>query len=162
MAERRGPLRLEDLGKPLAQLDQAGVQGIPQRIRLVSQIYARVADDLLRAQGSSLAAFTVLANLQLNPGASGTVLAELTAQTPQGLSAMVGSLQRDGLLERRSAGGRRLAHDLTEQGADLVDRCRLVLAALHERAFAEFDEHRLARMADDLTAFAEGLLRERE
>ncbi|MHA6804369.1 MarR family winged helix-turn-helix transcriptional regulator [Salinifilum ghardaiensis] len=161
MAERKGPLRLEDFDKLLAQSDLAGAGHIPLRLRLVSQIYARVADDLLRSAGTSLAAFTVLASLQLHPGASGAALADLTAQTPQGISAMAASLERDGLLERRSTDGRRLSHHLTSRGEEVVEQCRDLLTGLHERAFAEFDEDRVARMVEDLRSFAEGLLRER-
>ena len=76
--------------------------------------------------GLTLPQFSVLTMLAAYPGASGADVARLSLLTPQTVSVIVGNLERMGALHRthHATHGRVLQIDLTDDGRQLLARCR--------------------------------------
>jgi DNA-binding MarR family transcriptional regulator len=151
----------EEFRKLFEQPDPAHVGNIPVRLRLLSQIYARVADEALSELGLTLSRYTVLAALSSHPGISGAALADLTSQAPQSLNGMVVSLLEVGLVHRKQAVGRAKLHYLTPQGITVAHEAQAALTDLHRRAFSAFDRQRIERLVNDLADLSASFLQER-
>jgi DNA-binding MarR family transcriptional regulator len=162
MSGSRWTIGPEEFRKLFEQPDPAHVGNIPIRLRLLSQIYARVADEALAELGLTLSRYTVLAALGSHPGISGAALADLTSQTPQSLNGMVVSLLEGGLVHRKQAVGRAKLHYLTPQGTAVVNEAQATLTDLHQRAFSTFDRQRIEHLANDLEALSASFLRARQ
>lgn len=161
MSSARWTIGPEEFRKLFEQPDPANSGNIPIRLRLLSQIYGRVADEALSELGLTLSRYTVLAALSTHPGISGAALADLTSQTPQSLNGMVVGLLEGGLVYREQALGRAKLHYLTSRGAVVVDEAQTVLTDLHRRAFSAFDSQRIERLVQDLADLSASFLQER-
>jgi DNA-binding MarR family transcriptional regulator len=118
-------------------------------------------DAELRRQGLSLRHFSALGHLAHQPGLSYSELARRDGITTQSMQSTLLQLQEMGAVERRTAPGRGRTADLqvTEEGQELLNRCRAVLNAIDERLRDAVGADQVDRMADAtlkaLTAFSE-------
>ncbi|MFF1252808.1 MarR family winged helix-turn-helix transcriptional regulator [Pseudarthrobacter sp. NPDC058329] len=161
MSGSRWTIGPEEFRKLFERPDPAQVANIPVRLRLLTQIYGRVADEALAGFGLTLSRYTVLDALSSHPGISGAGLADLTSQTPQSLNGMVASLLDGGLVHRKQAVGRAKLHYLTPQGTAVVNEAQVALTDLHRRTFSAFDSQRIERLVKDLEDLSASFLLER-
>ncbi len=95
------PVRLEELGRAVKQLQYRHERGLDAR---------------LRAAGTSLAQWDALRAIGARPNSSAHALAELTFQSDQSFGALAGRLLERGLIERTAGPGRAIRHHLTAKG----------------------------------------------
>ena len=107
-------------------------------------------EEVLRPLGVTLHQYTALSILERREGLSSAQLARRHYVTPQAMHQLVASMERNGLIERRSdeANRRILRAWLTEHGAEVLRACHDVVDGLE------------ARMLSALT-YAEAVLFER-
>ena len=101
--------------------------------RAVKQVqwrHHRAFDARMRAVGSTIVQWDVLRALERQPDASAHDLALATFQSDQSLGVMMRSMEGKGLVERSSAGGRRLEHRITADGARILEHGHAVAAEL--------------------------------
>lgn len=80
----------------------------------------RAMDAALRPLGTSLVQWDALRAIARFPGASGHALALATFQSDQSWGTLATRLVSRGLVERSAGVGRRVAHELTEEGRTLL------------------------------------------
>lgn len=132
---------------------------ILRQLRMVTQVYARIADSVLAAEaGQSLARYTVLVTLEETDGVSVTVLAQRTGQRIQSVSDIVATLAQEGLVGRAHGRGRERLQYLTPAGRAALGDCRHVLQPVRERMFADFGADRVVHLADDLSTLLSRLV----
>jgi DNA-binding MarR family transcriptional regulator len=95
-------------------------------------------DAALRDVGLSGAQYAALSVLARDPGMSGADLARVCNTTPQAITGVIGTLQREGLVDRRAhpTHGRILQTFLTAKGRRRLDRATPAVRAV-ERAIEE-------------------------
>lgn len=96
-------------------------------LKMAQQALRNHLDTELRATGLTTPQYSVLAGLELNAGLSNAELARRAFVTPQTMQAILATLERDSLVERRAhpINGRIRTTELTAAG-------RSVLRAAHE------------------------------
>ena len=97
----------------LARAEGTAVYGI----RVLNHLLTQQLTEALQPHALTLAQLGILADLQRIPGVSSAALARVRSLTPQTVSEIINGLEKDGLLERRSHGGRILRVYLTDKGA---------------------------------------------
>ncbi len=110
-------------------------------IRVLNHLLAQQLSEELLPHALTLAQLGILADLKWSPGVSNAALARVRSLTPQTVSEIINALEKDGLLERRSHGGRVLGVYLTDKGsvrlANGIAQARLIerrmLAGLSSR-----------------------------
>lgn len=137
------------LARALAQLSPA-----PLLVRRVAHQFTRLMDAELATQGTSLARFLVLLAIGADPGIHGSALAAATLQSPQALGEIATALEYEGLL-RRQAAGRRITHQLTDEGRDVVNRATSMLTRLQEAVLGGLDAEELAALERSLSTIEE-------
>src|SRR3954466_12941887 len=92
-------------------------------------------EEVLRPLGVTLHQYTALSILQRGEGLSSAQLARRHFVTPQAMHQLVGSMEHDGLIERRpdEANRRILRAWLTEHGAEVLRACHDVVDGLEAR-----------------------------
>lgn len=88
----------------------------------------------------------VLGYLERQPGVIQRDVAEMSYTTPANVSLLLKGLERRGLVERRTEGGRKRVY-ATEAGIDLVTGLDAVLAEADEMVFAPLDRDERAGLA---------------
>jgi DNA-binding MarR family transcriptional regulator len=116
-------------------------------LRQAWHAFRTAMDAALREEGLSGAQYAVLSVLARDPGMSGADLARVCNTTPQAMNGVLGTLEREALVERRAhpAHGRILQAFLTDTGRGRLDR-----ATPRVRAVERLAEAGLAR--DEVTA----------
>jgi DNA-binding MarR family transcriptional regulator len=95
---------------------------------LIGQAYRqsrRTIEQTVRAEGITLAQFSILYSIAMEPGLSGIDVADRAFITPQAAHAALTTLQRKGLVERteESAHRRLVCTRLTDKGARTLTTC---------------------------------------
>jgi DNA-binding MarR family transcriptional regulator len=102
-------------------------------------------DEALRALDLTTPQYAVLAQLELNPGASNAALARSAFITAQTMHGIVSNLEKRGLIQRKSDAfhGRILCTELTDQGRKVVTQAHNMIRAVESRMLATVsDEHK--------------------
>lgn len=109
-------------------------------------------EEVLRPLGVTLQQYTALSLLERREGLSSAQLARRHYVTPQAMHQLVASMERDGLIERRSdeANRRILRAWLTDHGAELLRSCHEAVDELEGRMLA-------ALTPDEADVFARSL-----
>ena len=114
-----------------------------EQVPRVSREIQRLALDVDRAMDDALSAFRVtyvqylaLEEIAAEPGIHTSELARRCHVTPQTMGRIVTILERGGLIDVRSAGGRLLALRPTRRGTQVVADCRRAAAEVEERLLA--------------------------
>ena len=103
-------------------------------------------DEALRNLDLTTPQYAVLAQLELNPGASNAALARSAFITAQTMHGIVSNLEKRGLIQRKSdaSHGRILCTELTDQGHKIVARAHDMIRAVEERMLATVSgEHKV-------------------
>jgi DNA-binding MarR family transcriptional regulator len=92
-------------------------------------------EEVLRPLGVTLHQYTLLSLLERREGLSSAQLARRHYVTPQAMHQLIGSMERDQLIERRAdpVNRRILRAWLTERGADVLRSCHEVVDGLEGR-----------------------------
>jgi DNA-binding MarR family transcriptional regulator len=100
-------------------------------------------EEVLRPLGVTLQQYTALSLLERREGLSSAQLARRHYVTPQAMHQLVASMERDGLIERRSdeANRRILRAWLTDHGAELLRSCHEAVDELEGRMLAALSPH---------------------
>jgi DNA-binding MarR family transcriptional regulator len=101
-------------------------------LRQAWQAFRNAMDAALREHGLNGAQHAVLSVLARDPGLSGADLARACNTTPQAMNGVLGTLEREGLVERRShpTHGRILQASLTRGGRSRLDAATPAVRAL--------------------------------
>ncbi|MEU7096906.1 MarR family winged helix-turn-helix transcriptional regulator [Streptomyces longwoodensis] len=91
-------------------------QILGRAVKAVQYRQHRALDSRLASVGSTLAQWDALRAISRAPGASARELAAATFQSEQAFGTLAGRLVAQGLVDRRSGHGRRIAHHLTPEG----------------------------------------------
>ncbi|WP_371554395.1 MarR family winged helix-turn-helix transcriptional regulator [Streptomyces longwoodensis] len=91
-------------------------QILGRAVKAVQYRQHRALDSRLASVGSTLAQWDALRAISRAPGASARELAAATFQSEQAFGTLAGRLVAQGLVDRRSGHGRRMAHHLTPEG----------------------------------------------
>src|SRR3954469_5299071 len=113
----------------------------------------------LRAHGLTGAQYGVLSVLARDPGASGAELARAVSTTPQAMNGVLGTLERDGLVERRAhpTHGRILQATLTGEGRRRLKAANPAVRRLERGIERGFDAGEIALVKRWLVAAAQKL-----
>ena len=116
-------------------------------------------ETALRAQGLTPAQYGALSVLARVPGASSADLARGSNTTPQAMNALVATLERQGLIERRPhpTHGRILQTSLTAEGQKRLEAATPIVRALEEAIEEGFSSDEIAAVKRWLVAVAEQL-----
>ena len=87
-------------------------------------------DEALRALDLTTPQYAVLAQLELNPGASNAALARSAFITAQTMHGIVSNLEKRGLIQRKSdtSHGRILCTELTDKGMKFVQQAHNIIS----------------------------------
>jgi len=87
-------------------------------------------DEALRSIDLTTPQYAVLAQLELNPGASNAALARSAFITAQTMHGIVSNLEKRGLIQRKSdvSHGRILCAELTDQGHKVVTQAHNIIS----------------------------------
>lgn len=103
-------------------------------------------DEALRTLDLTTPQYAVLAQLELNPGASNAALARPAFITAQTMHGIVSNLEKRGLIQRKSdaSHGRILCTELTDQGHKIVVQAHDMIRAVESRMLSALSgEHKL-------------------
>jgi DNA-binding MarR family transcriptional regulator len=116
-------------------------------------------DAALREEGLSGAQYAVLSVLARDPGLSGADLARVCNTTPQAINGVLGTLEREALVDRRAhpTHGRILQVFLTEEGRRRLDRATPRVRAVERSAEAGLNDQDLATVKEWLVDLARRL-----
>ena len=108
--------------------------------------FATAMEAALQHSGLSRAQFGTLSVVVRQPGLSAADLARTVMVTPQAVSLLVTSLERDGLIERRPRRnhGRILEVHPTREGIRRLDRAYPIVMELEDSISADVSERELA------------------
>ena len=106
--------------------------------------------------GAQYAALSVLAR---DPGMSGADLARASNTTPQAMNGVLGTLERDGLVERHPhpTHGRILQVTLTREGERRLEAATPAVRGLEDAIEADLDPQQIAAVKAWLVASAQNL-----
>jgi DNA-binding MarR family transcriptional regulator len=98
----------------------------------------RSIDEVVRAHGVTAAQVGILNRLAEQPGLSGAEVARRMLTTPQAAHLALTTLERKGLIARKSdpGAGRAMGAVLTEEGRRVVDVCRVDVRTVERRLVA--------------------------
>ena len=103
-------------------------------------------DEALRSIDLTTPQYAVLAQLELNPGASNAALARSAFITAQTMHGIVSNLEKRGLIQRKSdvSHGRILCTELTDQGHKVVTQAHDMIREIEARMLATVGEEHKA------------------
>jgi DNA-binding MarR family transcriptional regulator len=112
----------------------------------------RTMDAALRSVGVSLAQWDALRAIDRMPGASGHDLAIVTFQSDQAFGTLANRLEDRGLIVRTAGRGRRIEHELTEEGRQALRDGHKVADSVLDDLFNPLDEDERATLLRILQA----------
>jgi DNA-binding MarR family transcriptional regulator len=141
-------------GGPEAGLASAKLE--PTLLYVLKQVELSIRtqlDDVLRPLGMTTVQYTALTVLERHPDLTSAQLARRSFVSQQAMAEMVASLESRVLVERHrdARDRRRLVLAVTEQGHDLLERCRDDVAVIERRMLAgitDADVRRARRLVD--------------
>ena len=125
-------------------------------LRRVGRAWSPVIEELLAAEDTTFAQYTVLYALTSDIPRSGALLARQIGVTGATMSGLLSALAGRGLIERTKdpSGGRAVVASLTPKGRQLVERCHPHIDAVERQFWAEVSEAELEMVEDVLTRWA--------
>jgi DNA-binding MarR family transcriptional regulator len=105
-------------------------------LRILNHHMGQQLTEALAPHDLTLPQMGILADLRRIPGISSAALARARSLSPQTMSEIITGLERDGLLERRSSGGRIRRVYLTPAGASRLTSAFSAAAAVERRMLA--------------------------
>lgn len=126
------------------ELDVKGLLGY--KLKKTQHALRLHMDEALRSIDLTTPQYAVLAQLELNPGASNAALARSAFITAQTMHGIVSNLEKRGLVERKSdtSHGRILCTELTDQGHKVVVQAHDMIRAVESRMLATVSrEHKV-------------------
>lgn len=128
-------------------------------LRQAWNAFQRAMEESLRAHGLSSPQYAVLSVLARDPNVSGADLARACNTTPQAMSGVIATLERDGLVERapHPTHGRVLQVNLTAEGRRRLDASTPAVRALEESIEEGLAAHDLAVVKEWLVSSARRL-----
>jgi DNA-binding MarR family transcriptional regulator len=139
-----------------------GVEGhIGFLLRQTWQALSGVLEMALRPHGLTLAQYGLLSVLARQPGASGADLARALTTTPQAVNAVLATLERQALIERRPhpTHGRILQVTLSSEGQQRLEAASPSVRAIEQEMERDLTSGEIATVKTWLVATAEGLER---
>jgi DNA-binding MarR family transcriptional regulator len=113
-----------------------GIEELGHAVKKLQHRHHRSLDQALGPVGLSLVQWNALRAIDEHPRASAHELALLSFNSDQAFGTLSQRMERDGLISKRQGKGRRLEHNLSTKGKQLLGEGRkLVLGAL-ESSFA--------------------------
>ncbi|WP_213816848.1 MarR family winged helix-turn-helix transcriptional regulator [Glaciihabitans sp. dw_435] len=133
---------MNDESEPSVDLSQVG-----QLVKKAQYRNHRAMDAALRPLGTSLVQWDALRAISRFPGASGHDLALATFQSDQSWGTLATRLVSRGLIERSAGVGRRVAHELTDEGRALLADGTAASQNVLPELFAALDEDERTMLA---------------
>jgi DNA-binding MarR family transcriptional regulator len=135
------------VGVPLIGERYRGVEG--RSGYLLRQAWAEfraAMHDALREVGLTAPQFAALSVLARDPGVSGADLARACVTTPQAMNGVIGTLEREGLVERHPhpTHGRILQIDLTDEGRRRLEAAQPAVHGLEDMIEEGFSAEEVA------------------
>lgn len=137
------------------QADITDVNSLGLLLKTAQHLNHQAIDLRLSRLGISLGHWAVLRAVARIPGGSGNELATASFQTRQSLNEAVAKLCQRGLLTRERGPGLRLAHHLTEEGRELLDRCNAetrIAIEIGVQGLSSSDREELGRLLRHIVA----------
>jgi DNA-binding MarR family transcriptional regulator len=147
---------------PLIGERYRGVGGhIGYLLRQASSTLRSAVDATLRTHGLTAAQYGVLSVLARDPGSSGAELARACTTTPQAMTGVLATLEREGLIERRPhpTHGRILQVSLTAEGEQRLEAANPAVRGLEAAIERDFTDDEIATVKEWLVASAKRLER---
>ena len=142
-----------------------GVEGhTSYLLRQAGQALSGAMEMALRPHGLTPAQYGVLSVLAREPGASGADLARACSTTPQAMNGVLGTLERDSLIERRPhpTHGRILQATLTTEGRRRLEAANPAMQGLRRAIERDLTADELATVKRWLVTTAQRLERATE
>jgi DNA-binding MarR family transcriptional regulator len=142
-----------------------GVEGHSSYLlRQAGQALSGAMEVALRPHGLTPAQYGVLSVLARQPGTSGADLARACSTTPQAMNGVLGTLERDSLIERRPhpTHGRILQATLTTEGRRRLEAANPAMQALRRTIERDLTPDELATVKRWLVTTAQRLERATE
>ena len=117
-------------------------------LRILNHHVGQELTAALQPHDLTLPEMGILADLRRIPGLSSAALARARALSPQTMSEIITGLEKDGLLERRSAGGRILRVYLTPAGIARLTAAISAAAEIERRMLAGLPKRDQERFRD--------------
>jgi DNA-binding MarR family transcriptional regulator len=116
-------------------------------------------DRVLESKGLSTSQYSVLSNLEHDPGVSSAELARRSFVTPQTMIRIVENLETLGLIrrERHPTHGRVLMASLTPAGASAVAACHAQVNGVERQMLRDLSSHERATLRDLLVRCLDGM-----
>ena len=129
------------------------------QLKRAQQALRAAMDDVLGEMGITTAQYAALSALEPGEPLSGAEMARRCFVTPQTMNALVVTLERGSLVERRphSEHGRVIETRLLPRGAELLRRAHAAAAEVEERMLNGFGGAQRDRLAAELGRCAENL-----
>ena len=124
-----------------------GLQDVALGVKRLQHRHHRELDTRLRAVGSSLSQWDALRHIDRHPGSSTHKLAELTFMTDQSFGALAIKLAEQGLVQRSPGHGRVVLHQITPDGAALLDKAAPIVDEVFAESFAPLASDELENFA---------------
>ena len=140
-----------------------GYRGVEGRsgylLRQAWQAFRGAMETALRAHRLTGAQYAALSVLARDPGMSGADLARASNTTPQAMNGVLGTLERDGLVERHPhpTHGRILQVTLTREGERRLEAATPAVRGLEDAIEADLDPQQIAAVKAWLVASAQNL-----
>lgn len=118
---------------------EVGVKGlIGYKLKKTQHALRISMDEALRTLDLTTPQYSVLAQLELKPGASNAALARVSFITAQTMHGIISNLQKRGLIQRKSdtSNGRILCAELTDQGHKVVAKAHGMIRDVEARMLA--------------------------
>ena len=128
-------------------------------LRQAWQAFRGAMETALRAHGLNGAQYAVLSVLARDPGMSGADLARACNTTPQAMNGVLGTLEREGLIERHPhpTHGRILQIMLTREGARRLEAANPAVRGLEDAIEGDLAQEQIAAVKAWLVASAQRL-----
>lgn len=116
-------------------------------------------DRVLESKGLTTSQYSVLSNLEHDPGVSSAELARRSFVTPQTMIRIVENLETLGLIrrERHPTHGRVLMASLTPAGASAVAACHAQVNGVERQMLRDLSSHERATLRDLLVRCLDGM-----
>jgi DNA-binding MarR family transcriptional regulator len=147
---------------PLIGKSYRGVEGHSSYLlRQAWQVLSGAMEIAVRPHGLTGPQYGVLSVLRHHPGASGADLARACSTTPQAMNGVLGTLERESLIERRQhpTHGRILQVTMTAEGRRRLEAADRAMRGLRRAIDSDFTPDEIATVKAWLVATAERLER---
>jgi DNA-binding MarR family transcriptional regulator len=131
-------------------------------LRILNHHMGQQLTEALAPHDLTLPQMGILADLRRIPGISSAALARARSLSPQTMSEIIIGLEKDGLLERRSSGGRILRVYLTPAGASRLASAFSAAAEVERRMLAGLSAKDQEKLRDLIFKCVTQLIADRE